>query len=425
MINSGTFRPGIHLRRRGLHRRFHIIPQHGFATRYLPIDRKVFHSLHRILWKSKEHPHPQAEEFKSNKDRDADFFARKAYWWTELFDFKGVIVPGVNIRGREKQQKEFSFFMATDGFGCSFVCWKPKSEADKEKITPMNVRISEKTVLGAVDPGRTNIVTGIILKLFGNAGGQGGTSWPAYLVSKFKVSAASWHDKAYHNGAQKRRAKLRKAWAKNGTDISGLEREIPSGKTMRADVFLKHAIETVKAYPILYEHYKHYKQHRAIRWKVYWKEQKALHELCSRVKGDPSLKKEDVVIAYGAAQFPSTTIGKRAVPVKRFRRMLEEYVTVVPTPEYRTSQVCSNGCHDQAGSAAQMKKDKLIPVYGKRTKPEKRGRPIHAVRRCLICRTIWDRDVNAAWNILRMFWYLREHDGQKPPWARPPPPPSP
>ena len=77
--------------------------------------------------------------------------------------------------------------MSTDGVGCSFVCWKPKSEADKKKITPMNVPVTEKTLLGAVDPGRTNIVTGIMLKLLGNADGQEGMSWLAYWVSKFKA----------------------------------------------------------------------------------------------------------------------------------------------------------------------------------------------------------------------------------------------
>ena len=149
-----------------------------------------------------------------------------------------------------------------------------------------------------------------------------------------------------------------------------------------------------------------------------------MHKLCMLMKGDPSLKKKDVVVAYGAARFGSTMVGKRPVPVKRFLDMLKKYVTVVPIPEYRTSRVCSKGCgQDQAGSVP--KENELIPVRGERSKSGKRGRPLHAVRRCLICHTIWDRDVNAARNILRMFWYLREHDGAKPPWARPPPPPSP
>ena len=158
-----------------------------------------------------------------------------------------------------------------------------------------------------------------------------------------------------------------------------------------------------------------------IRWKTYWKEQQALHGLCNRVKGDPSLKKEDVVVAYGAGQFGSTMVGKRPVPVKRFLNMLKEHVTVVLTPEYRTSRVCSNGCcQDQAGSAPG--EDELVPMHAEKSKSGKKGRPLHAVRRCRACGTIWNRDVNAARNIARMFWYLREHEGKMPPWARPRPP---
>src|SRR5262249_49554551 len=161
----------------------------------------------------------------------------------------------------------------------------------------------------------------------------------------------------------------------------------------RADEFLKHATQAVQVYPELYEYYK---QERVIRWKTYRKEQKALHELCSRVKGDPSLKKEEVVVAYGAGHvWSSAVVGVRAVPVKRFRQQLAKYVTLVLTPERRTSRVCSNGCFwKQAGSAPE--KDELIPMRGERSKSGRAGPEIYAVRRCQKCGTIWHRDVNAA-----------------------------
>ena len=137
-----------------------------------------------------------------------------------------------------------------------------------------------------------------------------------------------------------------------------------------------------------------------------------------RVKGDPSLKKEEVVVAYGAAQFwLSAIVGTRSVPVKRFRQHLEKYVTLVLTSEMRTSRVCSNGCcQGQAGSAPG--EDELVPVRAEKSKSGKKGPSIHAVRLCRECHTIWNRDVNAARNIARMFWYLREHAGKMPPWSR-------
>ena len=415
MIKAGTFRPEKYLQRRGPHRLFHILPQHGFTTRYFPMDRQVFLELHRILWKDPKHPHPQAGEFKYKKELYADFFAREGYWWDSVFDLrklKGVHIPGVDIPGRSEQQKHFSFFMSTDGVGCSFVCWKPKRQGGKKTNTAANVTPKK---VSAVDPGVTNLVTGIRL----NPGrddddGQEGMSRLGDRKSVFKISTARWRDEAYRNGARRCRNKLLRQAKKRGIDIRKLEKSISSGKTMRADVFLKHTVEAVRAYPTLYEHYK---QHRVIRWKTYRKEQKAMHETCMRVKGDPSLKKEDVVVAYGAAQFGSTMVGKQPVPVKRFLNMLKEYVTIVPIPEDRTSRVCSNGCcQGQAGSASG--EDELVPMRGEGNKSKKKkGRPLHAVLICLACGTIWDRDVNAARNIARIYLYREAHGGQMPLWT--------
>ncbi|KAK9312154.1 hypothetical protein V1524DRAFT_411040 [Lipomyces starkeyi] len=58
-------------------------------------------------------------------------------------------------------------------------------------------------------------------------------------------------------------------------------------------------------------------------------------------------KKEDVVVTYGAGQFGSTMNGKRATPVKKLRKHLRRYVTVVPVDEYRTSRVCSEHNEEQ------------------------------------------------------------------------------
>jgi hypothetical protein len=63
--------------------------------------------------------------------------------------------------------------------------------------------------------------------------------------------------------------------------------------------------------------------------------------------GDPSLK-ENTIVVYGAGQFGSTLRGKRSVPVKRFRKHLERYVTVVLTSEMRTSRwVLQNLCYQR------------------------------------------------------------------------------
>jgi hypothetical protein len=183
-----------------------------------------------------------------------------------------------------------------------------------------------------------------------------------------------------------------------------------------------------------------------------------------RVKGDRMLRKDEVVVAYGGGQFGSTMKGKRAVPVKLFRRALSRYVTVVLVDEYRTSRVCSNRCilesvtdeeafdegeaeiedaavnfleEDEGGGGggddgddtAQQNTRRpeyvlpcfistftffniilysdLEPVREQRDTYGNRGPSLHAVRHCKTCHTVWNRDVNAARNIAWVFWWLR------------------
>ncbi|KAK9342966.1 hypothetical protein V1522DRAFT_414584 [Lipomyces starkeyi] len=107
---------------------------------------------------------------------------------------------------------------------------------------------------------------------------------------------------------------------------------------------LHHARVSLSAFPILFEHYKN---ERPLRWKTYRREQKALQGICMRIKGNKPANKEDVVMAYGAGQFGSTMNGKRAATVKKLRKHLRRYVTVVPVDEYRTIRVCSKHNEEQ------------------------------------------------------------------------------
>src|SRR4051812_47412357 len=97
-----------------------------------------------------------------------------------------------------------------------------------------------------------------------------------------------------------------------------------------------------------------------------------MHKLCMRVKGDPKLKKEDVVVAFGAAMFRSSMRGRRAVPVRRFIKHLRQYVTVVLTSEMYTSRVCSNECG--WGTGKQPKK--RAPPKKKRAPQPPREQPV-------------------------------------------------
>jgi hypothetical protein len=125
-----------------------------------------------------------------------------------VFDFtrlKGVRVPGVDIPGRSGNQTKFSFYMETDGVGCSFVVKRPKGQAGK-KLTPMDVEIDpDNTVFRAVDPGMTDLVKGITFELVWREDDamEGGGEWMLQLSndrdSVFSVSAKEWHARAGSN----------------------------------------------------------------------------------------------------------------------------------------------------------------------------------------------------------------------------------
>ena len=91
--------------------------------------------------------------------------------------------------------------------------------------------------------------------------------------------------------------------------------------------------------------------------------------------------------------FSSCSKGHCPGPVKGVRTALRRRrgVEVVNVNEDYSSQLCSE-CHQ-----------KVEPMYG-----ESGGEAIHSVRRCVTAncqRTLWNRDINAALNILHIFLY--------------------
>ncbi|KAK9262048.1 hypothetical protein V1519DRAFT_443936 [Lipomyces tetrasporus] len=151
---------------------------------------------------------------------------------------------------------------------------------------------------------------------------------------EFSISSATWHDAAYHNSARHVSLRLKREALDRDVNVDSMATALPTSKTAQVALYLDHARVCLAAFPVLFEHYK---DERPLRWKNYCREQKALHSICMRVKGNKRAKKEDVVVAYGDGRFGSTIGGKRAAPVKKLRKHLRRYVTVVPVDEFRTS----------------------------------------------------------------------------------------
>jgi hypothetical protein len=155
--------------RRGTRRLFAVLPQFGFATRYLPIDTEVLLDLLSIGRRRKGDSHQQMDE------AEEAFKASKAEGWRRLFRLerlRGTKVPGMPVQ-KGKSWREFSFYMETDGVGCSFICCRPRAAA-QDPYTPETVPYDpRKTTFKAIDPGMTNLVTGTTLEPSWDGDGDG------------------------------------------------------------------------------------------------------------------------------------------------------------------------------------------------------------------------------------------------------------
>jgi hypothetical protein len=105
----------------------------------------------------------------------------------------------------------------------------------------------------------------------------------------FTISNDEWHDRAYHTAARRIHENLlANADPIDGQEIQSLQTSIPTHKTLDLNALQEHFQHAIPLFPPLYNHYK---LERAARWTTYRREQRALHELCLRVKGDPESKR--------------------------------------------------------------------------------------------------------------------------------------
>lgn len=103
-IDAKSFRPKKYSSSEAPHRLFHLLPQHGYGTRYMPIDTHILLDLHRIVSRKGHRPEgyenkPRKEMVKSFRDR-----AQWAYWWRSIFDFKKL--KGVEVWNEQQVSRE-------------------------------------------------------------------------------------------------------------------------------------------------------------------------------------------------------------------------------------------------------------------------------------------------------------------------------
>jgi len=197
-----------------------------------------------------------------------------------------------------------------------------------------------------------------------------------------------------------------------GRQLHEILLDTPTPRVSALEAYKIHLRYVLQHLPLMLGFYGRHKT-RQWRWKAQIYRAKALDQVCRRVTGR---QPATTLVGFGAAGF----VGPG--PVKAFKRRLRQHCRVVEVDEYLTSQICSR---------CQERELEGLPC----SQPAPGTSRLYALRRCLNerCRlssdsqrsVIWDRDVNAARNILHVFLYQNHHQGRRPTaFMRPPPKPD-
>jgi hypothetical protein len=299
----------------------------------------------------------------------------------------------------------YAFFLRTDGISVSISLRRPSSSSgdssyrggsDHDDVSRSEeASIRQQVPAGGLegwrvyglDPGRKNV-------FFASTS----TSSDAWTVH-----CSSTHYRDLY-GVKKRQDKV-DMWLRN----EGLEdylKQMPSCKVMTTAELEKHIRYSFRRLRKVLNFYGTTRW-RKLRQDSHYQKIRALNTLAKSIVGD---RPDRVLVAYGAADFPSCAMGTPPVPVKGFRRYLQQRCKVIPVDEYYTSRVCSK-CD---GSLRRM--TKRVWDANRQTW---RNKSLWSVQVCQGCGMVWNRDRNASINILRIFKSVCATGERPAPFRRP------
>ena len=281
--------------------------------------------------------------------------------------------------------KVFTGTIQTDGISLCihFRCPKKIIPAGNRQIKKGDNRVI------AIDPGKTNLIYGVE-DLRNN-------NYKKYVLTR----------KTYYNQSGMTKAnKKAKTWEKQIEQEEKTYAEI-SLKTTNEDKWEKFIENYISVYDTLWEQKTKTKWGQQ-RFRTYRLKQKCLDKFFASMRGPK--RSENPVIAYGAAKFNPNSKSELSAPTTSLSRKCSNFYPTVMVDEFRTTKICYKcDCqlHPVSKKAPGYKYETIkgVNIDMKVKKNVIIDREIRGLRWCSStkCRKFYNRDLNAALNILRCY----------------------
>ncbi|KAL3143517.1 hypothetical protein ABBQ38_002321 [Trebouxia sp. C0009 RCD-2024] len=362
---------------------FTLLPQKSNQTAFITISTT---SLHKLL---KEEGFQRVGSLSTKSC--SEFTANADHWW-------GIFTSSFQFCQRINRQ--FKHRLSTDGVSVGVTTFNskqtqppPPAKSAKRKRNasrpstwvqglPANTPLTATRILG-LDPGRNSLFTAVIHE------GQATDSLQAPIPIKHQV--LSWSRSRWQEASGIKHAKLmRELWLHDDPILQEDLLTTPTPKVSSTAAFGRHIHHRLTHLPAAVSHFGA-RKYRQLRWSRYMQKQRAMASMCNSITSG----KSDTIVAYGDAKFACCGKGNEATPTTSLRKKLGKACKVYDVDEFRTSKLCCACHHAMAGMP--------LPSI-ERCRND--GDYSYSVRLCSNrgCeRMMWNRDVNAAINMLKLF----------------------
>jgi hypothetical protein len=365
-------------------KRFSILPhKNGFTCNFLTINTNTLRSL--LLLAGQKVPAEMVFQ------RESDL------WWRKLF----------KIEMLETRRRRFGREISTDGKSAKILMSKKVVRMDlfvsssgyiTVRLDPAPFSINDKTELlknavevKGVDPGYRSVFTS-----WGIArDAEDPQRWTETKGQQFSAK------QYYHEAKYRHTTKKINTWIQNNTSLQDDVKDIPT-KHYESEFGCIERLQYVL--PMLEKLLSFYGQKRFKNLKLlrHIHSKKALRKMCTELCSGRKNKRETILGVGDFGGAPGVGIKGECGPIGKLKKALPKYAVVLDINEDYTSQTCNN-CHQR--SLTNMRNEKWM----RKKQVLAKNVTVHGVLHCStsVCEgKTWDRDINAAKNMLELTMLL-------------------